>query len=221
VADPVEDGLLREIDEEIRQENFAKLWKQYGTLLIGGAIVLVAAVAGYKAWQGYDLRERTAQGIELATAIKHADDDNASRALEILGKLETNSVAGYTLLSQFQGAGLLAAKGDDQAAAVVYDRIAADSSTGTLYSDLAVILGAIQRMNMKGADLGAITARLAALAADDNPWRYSARELMAVLAEQSGDRATARELLTALSVDANAPRGISSRAAEMLAALAE
>jgi len=221
VAEPVEDGLLREIDEEIRQENFAKLWKQYGKLVIGAAIVLIASVSGYKAWQNYDLKERTRQGIELAAAIKQADDNNASRALELLSKLETNSGAGYTLLSQFQGAGLLAAAGDDQAAAAVYDRIAADSSTQALYRDLAVILGAIQRMNMDGADFNAITARLAALAADDNPWRYSARELIAVLAEQSGDRVKARELLTALSGDANAPRGISRRAAEMLAAMAE
>lgn len=221
MAEPVEDGFLREINEEIRQENFAKLWKKYGTSVIVGAVVLVAAVAGYKAWQGYDLRERTAQGIELAAAMKQADDNNVPQALELLGKLETSSGSGYTLLSQFQGARLLAEAGNVKAAADVYDRIAEDSSTEVLYRDLAVILGAIQRMNMDGADLGALTTRLAALAADDNPWRYSARELMAVLAEQSGDRAGARELLTALSGDRNAPVGISRRATEMLAALAE
>lgn len=221
MAEPVEDGFLREIDEEIRHENFAKLWKKYRILVIGGAVVLVAAVAGYKAWQNYDLKQRTAQGIGLAAAMQQADNNNVANALDLLGKLETDSGAGYALLSKFQGAGLLAAKGDNQASALVYDRIATDSSTEVIYRDLAVIMSAIQLMNMDGADLGVLTTRLAPLAAEDNPWRYSARELMAMLAEQSGDRATARKLLTALTGDANTPAGISRRAAEMLAALAE
>jgi len=106
VAEHVEDGLLREIDEEIRQENFAKLWKKYGNFVIAAAVVLVASVGGYKAWQGYDLKERSRQGVEFASALKMANDNKAPEALEILSKLEVTSGAGYALLAQFQGARL-------------------------------------------------------------------------------------------------------------------
>ena len=59
MAEPIEDGIFREIDEELRQENFAKLWKKYGNLIIAGAIVLVVAVGGYQGWRNYDLNART------------------------------------------------------------------------------------------------------------------------------------------------------------------
>ncbi|MHA1598553.1 MAG: tetratricopeptide repeat protein [Alphaproteobacteria bacterium] len=221
MAEHVEDGLLREIDEEIRHENFAKLWKKYGTIIIAAAIVLVASVAGYKAWQGYDLKERSRQGVEFASALNMAADNKAAEALEVLSQLETTSGAGYAMLSQFQGARLQAAEGNARIAADIYDRISADSATEPLYSGLAVILATIQRMNMKAVDTAALTTRLGPLGADDNAWRYSARELMAVLAVQSGDRPKARELLTALRADRNTPAGINRRATEMLAALAE
>jgi len=51
----------------------------------------------------------------------------------------------------------------------------------------------------------------------DNPWRHSARELLAVLALHVGDAATAREHLTKLSEDLLAPRSMRKRAGEMLA----
>ena len=72
-----------------------------------------------------------------------------------------------------------------------------------------------------GGDAASSTTALASLVADNNPWRHSARELIAVLAEQSGDKSKARELFTALSDDATTPQGIRLRARELLAGLAE
>jgi hypothetical protein len=46
-----------------------------------------------------------------------------------------------------------------------------------------------------------------------------ARELLAVLMIQQGDKDGARKALAALSDDATAPEGVRARAAEMLAAL--
>jgi hypothetical protein len=221
VAEPVEDGFLREIDEELRQENFAKLWKKYGNFIIGGAIVMVASVAGYKAWQDYDLKQRSQQGIEYAAALQLSDDKKTAQAVDALNALQTTSGSGYAMLSQFQSAHVLSLEGNSSAAADAYDRISADSSIDPLYRDLGVILGSIVRMNMDGMDAPALSSRLAQLAADDNPWRHSARELIAVLAEQSGDRAKAKELLAALIADRSVPNGIRNRAGEMLAALGE
>ena len=55
--------------------------------------------------------------------------------------------------------------------------------------------------------------------ADGNPWRHSAREMTALLAERQGDRAVAKTLLGGLVNDTSAPRGIRTRATEMLTRL--
>ena len=42
---PVGD-LFREIEEELRQERFEKLWRSYGRYVIGAAVAVVVAVGG-------------------------------------------------------------------------------------------------------------------------------------------------------------------------------
>ena len=47
MADPVQDSLFREIEEDLRQEHWAKLWKRYGNYAVGAVFALVLSVAGY------------------------------------------------------------------------------------------------------------------------------------------------------------------------------
>jgi hypothetical protein len=220
VAEPIQEGILREIDEELRQDQFTKLWKRYGKILIGIAIVIISSVAGYKAWQNYDFTDRGQQGERFAATIRLAGDGNGEAALDALTDFQADASQGYQMLAGFQAAALMADGGDGQGAATAYDKLASDKSLDTIYRDLAILLGTIQRMN-SGGDAASSTTALASLVADNNPWRHSARELIAVLAEQSGDKAKARELFTALSDDATTPQGIRLRARELLAGLAE
>ncbi|MBC8267441.1 MAG: tetratricopeptide repeat protein [Rhodospirillaceae bacterium] len=220
MAEPIEEGIFREIDEELRQEQFAKLWKRYGRVFVIGAVVIIATVAAYKAWESYDISSRGQQGERFAASLRLAQDGNGEAALDALKIINSEAGAGYQMLSGFSAAALMADQGDGPGAIAAYDKLAGDSSLQSVYRDLAVLLGTISRLN-SGENSAALTARLAPLSADDNPWRHSARELMAVVAEQSGDKAKAQELFKALSEDATAPQGIRQRAGEMLAALAK
>jgi hypothetical protein len=220
VAEPIQEGILREIDEELRKEQFAKLWMRYGKIFIGVAIVIVSSVASYKAWQSYDVTNRGQQGERFAAIIRLIGEGNGEVPLDALTSFQADASHGYQMLAAFQAAALMAAGGDGQDAAAAYDKLANDNSLDIIYRDLAILLGTIQRMN-SGSDTASLTAALAPLAADNNPWRYSARELIAVLAEQSGDTAKARRLFIALTDDATTPQGIRLRAKELLAGLVE
>jgi hypothetical protein len=220
VAEPIQEGILREIDEELRKEQFAKLWMRYGKILIGVAIVVVSSVAGYKAWQSYDVTYRGQQGERFSATIRLVGEGNREIALDALTAFQADASQGYQMLAGFQAAALMADGEDGQDAAAAYDKLANDNSLDIIYRDLAILLGTIQRMNSDG-DKASLITDLASLAADNNPWRYSARELIAVLAKQSGDKSKARELFTALTDDATTPQGIRLRAKELLAGLAE
>ena len=220
MAEPIQEGILREIDEELRKEQFSKLWMRYGKILIGVAIVIVSSVAGYKAWQSYDVTNRGQQGERFAAIIRLASEVNGEGALDALTAFQADASQGYQMLAGFQAAALMADGGDGQGAAAAYDKLANDNSLDIIYRDLAILLATIQRMNSDGYS-ASLTTALASLAADNNPWRYSARELIAVLAKQSGDTAKARKLFTALTDDATTPQGIRLRARELLAGLAE
>ncbi len=216
MADPVEDSLFREIEEDLRQEHWAKLWKRYGTYAAGAVLALVLSVAGYQGWRAYDIATRQSDGERFAAALKLADDKQTQAAAEAFAGLAADATAGYALLARFQEAALLAKRGDPAAA---YAELAQDPGVDAVYRDLAVILGAFNEMNGPGA--GDLSARLAPLTADGNPWHHSAKELIAVLAARAGDRTKARALFTDLAADATAPQGIRARASEMLAILGQ
>ena len=50
--------IFKEVDEDLRRDNFEKLWKKYGFYFIGLAVTVVLAVAGVQGWRAYDLDQR-------------------------------------------------------------------------------------------------------------------------------------------------------------------
>ena len=54
---------FREVDEAVRQDRYKELWDKYGVYALIAAGVIVAAVAGFKAWTYW--QERKAQEAEL------------------------------------------------------------------------------------------------------------------------------------------------------------
>ncbi len=219
MADPVEDSLFREIEEDLREEHWAKLWKRYGHYAAGAVLALVLSVAGYQGWRAYDIATRQSDGERFAAALTLAGDKQTQAAAEAFAGLAADATAGYALLARFQEAALLAKRGQPAPAAAAYADLAQDPGVDAVYRDLAVILGAFHELNGPGA--GDLSARLAPLTADGNPWRHSAKELTAVLAVRAGDRTKARALFTALATDVTAPQGIRERAGEMLAILGQ
>jgi hypothetical protein len=217
LADNTDTGLLREIDEELRQEHYSKLWNRYGNYIIAAVILLILSVAGYKGWQSWDLSSRNDASNQFVAASLLAEQGNMDQAFEAFNAIIADAPAGYKLLARFRAASVLANEGDAQAAALAYQDIAADSSVQKDYRDLATLLGVVNML-----DLGApeeLSSQLAPLTLIDSPWRYSAMEMSAILSLRSGDKMGAIDTLTELSSDQSTPAGVSSRASEMLSSL--
>ena len=53
--------IFREIDEELRRDNFFKLWQRYGKYVIALAVVAVAITGLVVGWREYQLRQRQAR----------------------------------------------------------------------------------------------------------------------------------------------------------------
>ncbi len=211
-----QDVLLREIDEDLKQERLEKLWNTYGNYAIAGALALVIGVAGTKAWQSYDLDQRMQQGERFAAASQLAADGKAEDALSALQALSKDANAGYAMLARFQAAALTGRQGDAAGAASMYATLADDSAISDVYQNLAVVLGALQELDA-GKGGGNLVSRADSLAKSENPWRHNAREVQALAALSNGDMKAAGEIFKELSEAAGAPGGVRARAGEMLA----
>jgi len=211
--------IFREIDEELRQDRYAKLWQDYGKYVIGAAVAVVFAVAGYRGWDYYLVSTRQAESAQFDTAKTLLRQGRKGDAAALFAAMGETGGAGYAALARFHQAALRADSGDAAGAILLYNSLAADDSvTGPLRQG-AVVLSAMHAMDAAGTDRTALAGRLEALVEDGGPWRHSANELLGVLALQSGDSATARERFKRVADDVDAPAGIRARAAEVLAVL--
>ncbi|MGF1639656.1 MAG: tetratricopeptide repeat protein [Rhodospirillales bacterium] len=217
MADPIQDSLIREIDEDLRRERYAKLWKTYGGYVVAAAVLLVVGVAGYQGWRSYDLDRREATAALLAKATTLASDDPVQALVTLRSVAEAGG--GFATLARFREAALLARGGDREGALSIYRRLEAEAAD-PLFRDLAVVLGALHRLHEAGSgvDRAEIEGRLGPIAADGNPWRHSAREIVGILALQAGEARKAEEMFAALVADLEAPEGMRARASELLAA---
>lgn len=209
--------LIREVDEELRQDQAAQLWKKYGNVVIGGAVALVLAVAGWQGWNAWQANQRQDSSARYAAALDQAGAGKAQEASEDLAALAADGTAGYRVLARLQQAGLALKGGDRERAVTLYEAVAADGGVDGAYRDLARLKAAYLKLD--GGDPAAIEAAAQPLAAESNPWRHSARELLALAALKRGDRARAADLFGKLAADSAAPQGLRSRAAEMLDSL--
>jgi hypothetical protein len=217
--DPEQDNLFKEIDEDLRQQKYADLWKKYGNYVIGAAVALVIGVASVKGWEAYDLNRKSEDSKLLSSALKSIANDKPDIASGILEKLAKEGSAGYAVMARFNQAAVLARKGNRKAASSAYFALSEDSGIDEILRDMALIMSALH--GVESGDATLLTERLSRLTGGTNPWRFSAKELTALLAQQSGNKSQAQKLFKELSDDAKAPSGIRARAAEMTAILSE
>ncbi len=208
--------IFNEIDEELRADKAKQAWQRYGKIAIAGAAVIVACAAGYTYWQK---SERAAQ-LELADRYAAAlalgaSKEGAPASAQALAALASESSGGFALLGRLQSAAMIGEAGDHLASADAYRAIANDTSVEALYRDLAVVLAVAQGAAGNG-DSEALMKELELQLGDEKPWRYTARQVAAGLSLARGDTAAAKDFLTRISDDPNAPLGLRGSAAELL-----
>jgi hypothetical protein len=207
--------LIKEVDEDLRHEQMATLWKKHGNLVVGAAVALVLSVAGWQGWHSWEAKQRQGSSLRYAEAAQLIDQGKRDEAAEVLSKLSADGTKGYRVLSELKRADLRQQAGDAAGAGAIYQRLAADSSVDRVYRDLAAIKAAY--LSLDTAAPAEVEKAVEPLAAESSPWRHSAREIQALAAVKRGDATRAADLFRKIAEDAAAPQGLRTRAAEMLA----
>lgn len=209
------DTLIRELKAEMERERFETLWKKYGSYLFALAAAIVVTVAGYQYWQVTSKANAEAAGARYEEALVAYNAKKLDEAQKAWSEIAKDGPSGYAALSRLQLAGLHLEKGEKKQALAIYDDLTKQSGVDPLLSSFAKLQSAAARVDE--ADFTDTQNRLNALTDDDNPWRFSARELIAVAALKAGKRDEARKALEALMADGNAPPSVRERVQLMMA----
>jgi hypothetical protein len=208
--------LFDEVDEDVRRDQLKKLWDQYSIYIVAGAFLIVAAVGGWRGYQYLETQKAAEAGaafdraVELSEANKHAEAEAA------FSDLAAKAPFGYRMLARLRVAAEVASR-DPQAAAKMYDDIAADRSVGVLQQQLAKVRAA--GLLLETSAYPAMLTRLELLAAPDSTFRHTSRELLALSAWRGGDATAARKWLDLIANDGDTPPSMRSRAEALQALL--
>ncbi|HLL29326.1 MAG TPA: tetratricopeptide repeat protein [Xanthobacteraceae bacterium] len=204
---------IREIDEELRRDRLMQLWERYGHYAVGAAVLLVAATAGWRGWEWYQLREGSKYGSRFEAALVLAKGGKDAEAEQEFAALAQEGTWGYRVLSRMQLAAETGAR-DASAGAAAYDAIAADSSIDIAVRDVARLRAAYLLLDT--AQVAEIASRVEPLNTPASWFRFSAREILALARYKAGEREAARTLFAQLAVDPETPPALRSRAEVML-----
>jgi len=219
VLESVVGDIFREIDEELRQEHYAKLWRSYGKYVIGAAVALVLVTAGAQGWKQYRIASRQADSARYSAATALLVEGRTQDAAALFSQLAEDASEGYQVLSRFHQAALRAKGGDVAGAVVLYDRLADDDAVDKPLRTAAVVLSVMQLLASDGVVSPDRRERLENTAQQKSRWAPSVHELMGLLALKEGNLEVARDRFKKLVDDAAAPAGARARAARMLAVI--
>ncbi len=209
--------IFDEVEEELRRDRAKVLWDKYGKIVIAVAVLIVLATSGNVYWRKYTESQRLENAQQFLAAQGLAEAGRQDEAINAFLALAADAGEGYALIARFRAAALKAQAGDVQGALADYAALAADSDLEPLYREFAVLMVVINEG--EAGDPAALLEELEPLTAAGKPWRHTARELAAVQHLRLGDTEKARETLTELADDLDAPRGARARATEVLRAL--
>ncbi len=215
--DPAGDLLIKEVDEDLRREQYARLWQAYGKYAIAGVVAIVLGVAGHQVWQSYRDKQFQKSAAEFAAAEGLIDAGKSRDAEAKLAEIASkDGGSGFGVAAAFRHAQLQSEGGDVTGAVATYDALS-HSGAPSLFRDLATLKGAM--LTLDSGDPEALIKKLQPLADAGNPWHFTAQEMLALIANRQGDPARAVSYYQKLADDAGAPQDIRARATEMLAAL--
>jgi hypothetical protein len=208
--------LFDEVDEEVRRDQLKKLWDQYSLYIVAAALLIIAAVGGWRGYQYVEAKKAAEAGDAFNKAVELSDQNKHPEAEAVFTDLAARAPSGYRMLARFRAAAE-AANRDPKAAAKMFDDIAADRSVGAEQQALARIRAA--GLLVDSASYSDMLQRLQPDTAPDATFRHAARELLALSAFRANDATAARQWLDMISLDGETPPSLRSRAEALQALL--
>lgn len=192
-----------EINDDLRHAELKKFWKENGSWIIGSAVAAVLLTAVLSFWRQWEYSHDASATTELTRIVAAGD----AAQLEDFSKGGRKNQA---MIAAFAAAGMHLERGEKEKAVAIYNSIGGTFGLDKTWRDLAKILSITQRLDQD--DPEKLKKEIRALTGENSSWRYTAREMEALLAARQNNMKEAVEALTKIISDPSAPADVRTRA---------
>jgi hypothetical protein len=213
------DLMAREIEEELRREQFLKLWDKYGVYVLTAVLAVIVGVAGWKYYEHQQVEANQGASTQFIFALNDLGSKRVLEGQKSLEALAADAPTGYAALARLRLAAQRGAEGNVPDALKAYRGVASDEAVDPMLRDYAVLQ--IAMLKFDTVSFSELRNQITSLTGDRNPWRHSARELLGMGAMKAGLGQEARSHFSRLLADGSTPPSVAERARMMVALLEE
>ena len=202
--------VFREVDEDYRRDRMIAFWRRYGVAVLAAAILVMVAASAVNYLHQRAEAEKEADTAAFEALLAGIQAGGEQQSIAALADYATRAKPAEATLAMFTEASLRQRTGNVAAAAQVYHQIADGTQASAELRDLAVV-----RLGYLAADSTTpepLIPRLQAIAEGASPWRFSAREAIALLTARAGQRDSAAKMFSDLALDPGTPNDLAGRA---------
>ncbi|MEM9470581.1 MAG: tetratricopeptide repeat protein [Pseudomonadota bacterium] len=204
-----DDGLFREVEEEVRRDKLTQMWNRFGTLFIAGCVGIVLVVGGFKGWQYWQAQLAEKAGMEWYNAITLSAAGKIAEADAAFDEITKSGHKGYSVLAKLSQAARLGQDGNKVEAVKIYDGVAADAAVDQPLRDLARVRAAYLLVDTDS--VSDLSSRLSGLDSENSSWRHAVREILALAHVRASDFKAADEQLKLILADPATPAALRAR----------
>lgn len=213
-----DDSFVREVNDELRQDQIKGLWNRFGYIIIALAVLIVLGTAGYRGWEYWRDRQAASSGDAFLAAVELSQSGKQDDAIAALDEIAKSGSGQYPALAKLRIAGEILARGDKPAAIAAFDAVANDASLDEAFRSVARIRAGMIAVDVESYDQ--VKARLEPLAASGQTYRSLAREALGLAAWKAKANEEAARWFREITEDAGAAGNVRERARLMLDLLA-
>lgn len=205
------DQFMHEVQEDLRQERFEKLWQQYGKTITGVCVGIILIAILYNFWHHEQDKKRDLLSEQFVSAQNLIIQGKYVDAVATMEMISKSSNKNYAILARFNAAAALIKEGTDLSRAIsIYEEIFNDSRSEKFFKDLAKVLSVSLRLSMieETKNVEALTILLneiASLTLEKSQLRHLAMELQGIIYMQMSKNKEAFEIFKNLAQDKETP----------------
>ncbi|MBO4520229.1 MAG: tetratricopeptide repeat protein [Alphaproteobacteria bacterium] len=186
---PMEAEILREVAEEMKEEQLKRLWKKISPVVTGLIVLALVITGGVELYKEYQHRRSLEEAQQLQTALQLIENGKDDAGAEILKTLSVTSTRGYRYLAAFHYADYLAGRGKDKYGEAIYvlNEIISDKDAPQPFKNLALFDRILLQNESDTLNYEEMEAELDKLATKSDIWAPMALEFSADLALRQGN----------------------------------
>ena len=203
--------ILRQVDEELRQDRLLNLWRRYRVYLIGGLILLIGSVLGYQINKSVN---QSFYEDEVEKYISSSDLVDFNQTIENLSKIESSNQLLISDIAQIKIAAILMENGKIQESKAKLLELINEGKTDDVITDLAIYFYLMSSLNDMPID--EISKYLTNNKLENSSFKYLFKETIAIKNLLVGNIKFSKEKFDELINDDNTPRDIVIRSTKFL-----